>query len=240
MYIFLETPDELKREQFLLTQEIQKEVDIPPILASRINQILPIRIQNIYEFNLSISGNNNSKLISKGIINPWDWFRETKPNPSDNNDSNKDDKNNGLVLKNVPVSTINLQKDKVYPLSFFDMNKYKKQEKESLTTYESHFDDFKVSDDLDLMRSLNVTTNIDKIHPPPPQFKNAFPSNTKMVPNGYNSFIDDKVIKPLNMQYNMVSGLTPPNSKPNLNPNPYMNSLINNNSPNPLKRKSFQ
>lgn len=195
---------------------------------------MPIRIQNIYEFNLSISGSNNSKLISKDIINPWDWFRETKPNPSDTNDNNKDDKNNGLVLKTVPVSTINLQKDKVYPLSFFDMNQYKKQEKDTLTTYESHFDDFKASDDIELIRSLNVTTNIDKI--PPPPLRNHFGIN-KMGPNGYNPFMDDKVMKPYNA---MMPGMTLSNSKTNLNNNPYMNPMLNNNSPNPLKRKSFQ
>jgi len=224
-FLLDETPDEYKKEQFLLTQEIQREIDIPPILASRINQILPIRIQNIYEFNLSISGNNNSKLISSNIINPWEWFKEIRPSQGDSTNENKKDenKNNGLVLKSVPLDSVNFQKDKIYPLSYFDINKYKKLDKGLITTYENHFDDFNILNDLDLAKSLNESINLEKL-----VVRNGIiKEENKSVANSY-SIIDEKIIKPLNMQYNnMVSSM------------PKNNQFINNIN-NPLKRKSFQ
>lgn len=187
---------------------------------------MPIRIQNIYEFNLSISGNNNSKLISSNIINPWEWFRETKPNQNDNsnnNNNNKDDnKNNGLVLKTVPLNSVNFLRDKIYPLSFFDINKYKKLEKGLMTTYESHFDDFKLSEEIDLLKSLNESMSLEKI----PVGNNIIKEENKVIPNGY-SIIDDKIIKPLNNQYN------------NMMLNMSKNNQFMNNINNPLKRKSF-
>ncbi|ORX59052.1 hypothetical protein BCR32DRAFT_148008 [Anaeromyces robustus] len=218
-FLLDETPDDIKKDQFSLIQEIQKEIDIPPILSSRINQILPIRIQNIYEFNLSISGNNNSKLITTNIINPWDWFRETKPNPSDQNNDKKDDnRNNGLILKNVPLNSINFQKDKIYPLSFFNINKFKKLEKGLMTTYETHFDDF-ITEDINLLKNFKESINLEKL---------PFRNENKI--SAY-SIIDEKSMKPLNMQYNIMS-----------KNNQFTNGMVINNNivNNPLKRKSFQ
>ena len=120
------------------------------------------------------------------------------------------------------------------------MNKYRKQEKGAPTTYESQFDDFSFSeDDMELIRSLNASLNLEKITPPIRSTTTFSPINNNTTvnrmgtPNGYNSFIDDKIIKPLNMQYNSFHNILNPSTmtKPNAM---IPDSTI------PLKRKSFQ